>query len=300
MIRRLTLLLIAIGTAAPAWAQDHAGHGQTNHSQMDHSQMDHGTPPPPPADPTASGTDRPPGDVPAPPVPMPHAADDIWGADAMTASRKVMMAQEGGGQRFAQLLLDRLEWSDGGYRWEGEGWFGGDIHRMVVKSEGEGKDRLDSAEVQALYSRAIGAYFNLQTGIRQDIRPTPTRTYAVVGVEGLAPYWFEVEAHAFLSTRGELTARIEGYYDQRITQRLIAQPRAELNLSAQDIRATGLGTGVTSADLSLRLRYEIAREFAPYVGVAWERRFGDTRRLARDRGADADGVELVAGIRAWF
>ncbi len=290
MTARLALLL-AIGTATPAWAQDH--------SQMDHAKMDHGTPPPP-TDPTAAGTDLPPGDAPAPPVQMPHAADHIWGADAMARSRAAMMAEEGGGQRFGQLLLDRLEWRDGGYRWEGEGWYGGDLHRLVVKSEGEGGDRLESAEVQALYSRAIGPYFNLQAGARQDIRPTPARTYAVVGIEGLAPYWFEVEAHAFLSTRGELTGRIEGSYDQRITQRLIAQPRAELNLSAQDIRATGLGTGVTSADLSLRLRYEIAREFAPYVGVAWERRFGDTRRLARDRGADADGVELVAGIRAWF
>jgi len=267
---------------------------------MDHSKMDHGSPAPPPADPTASGTALPPGDAPAPPVPMPHAADDIWAADAMTAARKVMMADEGGGQRFGQLLLDRLEWSDGGYRWEGEGWFGGDLHRLVVKSEGEGKDRLDSAEVQALSSRAVGPYFNLQAGIRQDIRPTPTRTYAVVGVEGLAPYWFEVEAHAFLSTRGELTARVEGYYDQRITQRLIAQPRAELNLSAQDVRETGLESGLTSAELGLRLRYEMAREFAPYVGIAWERRFGDTRRFIRQRNNDAGGLAMVAGIRAWF
>ncbi|MFD1036039.1 copper resistance protein B [Sphingomonas hankookensis] len=294
MTARLALLL-AIGTATPAWAQDHAGHGQ-----MDHSKTDHGTPPPPPADPAVSGTDLPPGDAPAPPVPMPHAADGIWGADAMANSRKVMMADEGGGQRFAQVLLDRLEWRDGGYRWEGEGWFGGDLHRLVVKSEGEGKDRFESAEVQALYSHAVGPYFNLQAGVRHDSRPTPKRSYAVVGVEGLAPYWFEVEAHGFLSTRGELTGRVEGYYDQRITQRLIAQPRAELNLSAQDVRDTGLGSGLTSAELGLRLRYEIAREFAPYVGVAWERRFGDTRRFARARGADAGGVELVAGIRAWF
>ncbi|WP_242115417.1 copper resistance protein B [Sphingomonas lacusdianchii] len=295
--------LLALSIAAPAVAQDH--------SHMDHAQMGH-APPAQPAAPAASapaatpdpaeptGTDQSPGSAPPPPVPMPHYADRVWGGDVMARSRDAMMAEEGGGQRFAQLLLDRVEWKDGGYAWEGEGWFGGDIHRLVVKSEGEGGDRVEGAEVQALYSRAIDPYFNLQTGIRQDIRPTPARTYLTVGVEGLAPYWFEVNAAAFLSTRGELLGRIEGYYDQRITQRLILQPRAELNLSAQNIRETGTGSGLTNAELGLRLRYEIAREFAPYVGVNWERRFGDTRRFGWAAGEDSGGIGLVAGIRAWF
>ncbi len=305
MMRALAVL--AFGIATPAIAQDHGGHAQMDHGQMDHSTMDHGQPtrpetpvagPATPAGPT--GTDLPPGTAPAPPVPMPHYADRVWGADAMARARDTMMAQEGGGQRFAQILLDRAEWNDGGYAWEGEGWFGGDLHRLVVKSEGEGGSRLDSAEVQALYSRAIGPYFNLQAGIRHDIRPTPTRTHLTIGIEGLAPYWFELDAQAFVSTHGEITGRVEGYYDQRVTQRLILQPRAELNLSAQDVRDTGIGSGLTTAELGLRLRYEITREFAPYFGVAWERRFGDTRRFARAAGQDSGGIGVVAGIRAWF
>lgn len=305
MIRTLAALL-ALAAAAPAVAQDH--------SHMDHMQMPPAAPEQPkaqPAEQTAdpatppvasepTGTDQSPGSAPPPPVPMPHYADRVWGGDVMARSRDAMMADEGGGQRFAQLLLDRVEWKDGGYAWEGEGWYGGDMHRLVVKSEGEGGDRLDAAEVQALYSRAIDPYFNLQAGIRQDIRPTPARTYFTVGIEGLAPYWFELNAAAFLSTKGELLGRIEGYYDQRITQRLILQPRAELNLSAQDIRETGTGSGLTNAELGLRLRYEIAREFAPYIGVNWERRFGDTRRFGRAAGEDSGGIGLVAGIRAWF
>jgi copper resistance protein B len=308
---------------ALAMAQDHAGHampGMTMPAAMPQS----AEPAEKPADSDAghvmpaqdaratgdeaakTGTDLSPGDAPAPPVPMPHYADSVWNPATMQRARDAMMAEEGGGQTFAQLMVDMAEVqvSHGGdtYRWDGEGWWGGDIHRAVVKSEGEGSfgDRVGSAEVQALYSRAIGPYFNVQAGVRHDVRPTPDRTYATVGIEGLAPYWFELEAAAFLSTRGEVLGRIEGYYDQRVTQRLIVQPRAEFNLSVQDVRAIGLGSGLTSAELGLRLRYELARAFAPYVGVHWERSFGDTRRFARGAGEDSGGIGLVAGIRAWF
>jgi copper resistance protein B len=116
----------------------------------------------------------------------------------------------------------------------------------------------------------------------------------------LAPYWFEIEGAAFVSDKGDLLGRIEGYYDQRITQRLVAQPRAEVNLSAQDMRAEGIGSGLVNAELGLRVRYEIVREFAPYVGVAWERKFGETARIARAAGEDTGGFNLVAGVRVWF
>ncbi len=284
--------------AAPEAADPHAGHVMPTQEADPHA--GHAMP----ADPaTATGTDLPPGDAPAPGVPLPHAADAVWGSAAMARARDTMMRDEGGGQTFAQVLVDMAELQSGGdYRWEGEGWWGGDIHRLVVKSEGEGRtrDRVGSAEVQALYSRAIGPYFNVQAGIRHDLRPVPTRTFATIGIEGLAPYWFEVDAAAFLSTRGELLGRVEGYYDQRLTQRLIVQPRVEANLSAQDIRATGTGSGLTSAELGLRLRYEVAREFAPYVGVHWERSFGDTRRFARVAGEETGGLGVVVGIRGWF
>src|SRR5262249_38726872 len=154
-----------------------------------------------------------------------------------------------------------------------EGFVGGDIHRLWIKSEGEGTFHLgvDSAEIQALYSRAIGPYYNVQLGVRHDFRPSPSRTYATVGFEGLAPYRLEAEGALFLSTKGDLLARLEGWYDQRITQRLILQPRAELNFSAQDVPEDRYGAGLIDAELGLRLRYAIRQEFAPYVGISWER-----------------------------
>ena len=164
----------------------------------------------------------------------------------------------------ANLAEYQLPSGGSGYRWEGEASFGGDINRLYLKSEGEGVRRsgVDAAEVQVLYSRAISPYFNLQAGVRQDFKPTPDRTYATVGFEGMAPYWFEVSGAAFLSTHGEVLGRLEGYEDFRISQRLILQPRAELNLSAQNTPQLGVGSGVTNLELGLRLRYEITRQLA--------------------------------------
>lgn len=281
-------------------------HSTMDHGAMDHAAMGHGNAPMPPIPGEALGTDLPPGDAPPPPVPEPHMADRYWDPAAMARGRAIMMGRDGGGRRFAQVMVNIAEYAvrngRDGYRLDGEAWLGGDSDRLVVKSEGEGDVRgaLGSAEVRALYSHAIGPYFNLQGGVRQDIRPTPARTYATLGIAGLAPYWFEVEAAAFISTHGELLARLEGYYDQRITQRLILQPRAELNVSAQRVRAVGIGSGLTAADLGLRLRYEIRRELAPYVAVTWERRLGDTARLARASGQDTGGPALALGIRGWF
>ena len=241
----------------------------------EHASMGHCTPKqasaPEPAPGTAPaepslGTALPAGKGPAPAAPEPDYADRVWGRAAMSAPRAALRREHGGGV-FSQVMLDITELQlgeDEGYRWEGEAWFGGDINRLVVKTEGEGSFRegIDHLELQLLYSRAIDPYFNLQAGIRHDIEPNGT-SYAAVGVEGLAPYWFEVEAHAFLSTKGDLLARLAASYDQRITQRLILQPRVELNLSAQDVRDSGIGAGLSVARIGLRLRYEIAPDIAP-------------------------------------
>lgn len=245
------------------------------------------------------------GDAPAPAPPTDHAADTLFGADRMAGSRAMLRHENGGVPAYSvifNLAEYRVQKGRDAYRWDGEGWFGGDIDRLVVKTEGEGAIRggVESAEVQALYSRAIGPWFNLQTGIRQDFRPGPARTYATIGFEGLAPYWFEVEGALFLSDKGDLLGRLEGYYDQRITQKLILQPRVELNFAAQDVPANGIGSGLSDAELGLRLRYEIKREFAPYIGVSWERKFGDSARFARTAGDRAEATSLVIGIRAWF
>lgn len=245
------------------------------------------------------------GNTPAPAPPTDHAADAVFGAAQMAPSRKMLRHENGGMPAYSvmfNLAEYRVQKGGDAYRWDGEGWFGGDINRLVVKSEGEGAVRggVESAEVQALYSRAIGPWFNLQAGVRHDFKPGPARTYAAVGFEGLAPYWFELEGALFLSDKGDVLGRIEGYYDQRITQNLILQPRAELNFAAQDIPANGIGAGFSDAELGLRLRYEIRREFAPYVGVSWERKFGTTADFARAVGDRVQSTSLVLGIRTWF
>jgi copper resistance protein B len=252
-----------------------------------------------------TGTALPAGNGPPPPIPTDHAADQVYGADAMAMGRHHLQEHHGS-QNFSQVMLNLAEYQfrngRDGYRWDGQAWFGGDINRLFIKSEGEGAFRkgVDSAEVQALYSRTIGPYLNLQGGVRQDLGPRPRRTYATVGLEGLAPGNFEVEGVLFLSNKGELLGRVEGYYDQRVTQRLILQPRAELNFAAQNIAANRIGAGLSNAELGLRLRYEIRREFAPYIGVSWDRRLGDTARFVRADGESASSRSLVAGVRVWF
>lgn len=252
-----------------------------------------------------SGTDLPPGDATAPATEPGRAADRYWGTAAMEQAERDVRREHGGGT-FSQVMLDlaelRIRAGREGYRWNGEAWIGGDIDRFWVKSEGEGLfgEKVESAEVQALYSRAIDPYWNLQGGIRQDLGAGPGRTYATLAIEGLAPYWFEVEGALFLSDKGDLLARAEVSYDQRVTQDLVLQPRVELNLAAQDMPANRIGAGLSDAELGLRLRYERVREFAPYLGISWERRFGRTADFARAHGEDAGDLNFVFGVRAWF
>lgn len=160
-------------------------------------------------------------------------------------------------------ILEYQAGSSGGYRWDVEAWRGGDVNRVVLNTEGEGtgRDGVEDAEVQFLYSSAVARYTDLRIGVCQDIKPRG-RTYATAGVEALLPYWFDVEAALFLSPNGDVLGRVEGYYDFQLTQRLVLQPRADLGLSAQNVRETGTGPGLTQAELGLRLRYEMRREFA--------------------------------------
>jgi len=176
----------------------------------------------------------------------------------------------------------------------------GNPHAITSEGDGAVGRGLESAEVQALYSRAIDPWWNVFAGVRQDFRPQPQRTYTTIGVEGLAPYWFELEAQVFLSDKGDVHLRLEGSYDQRITQRLILQPAAEVNISTHDVPELGIGSGLSGIELGLRLRYEFARLFAPYVGVNWERKLGGSARYARAAGERASAISLVVGVRFWF
>jgi len=297
--------------AAPQ--EDQAGHDMSAMPGMDMPQPDgahegherHQAPTTDAATIAPGGTDLPVGNAPPPPVAHDRSADRFYGAAAMAEAEERLMGSHGG-MTYHQVMFNLAEYQArkgrDGYRWVGEGWFGGDINRFVVKSEGEGSFGRDveAAEAQALYSRAIDPYWNVQIGVRQDFGSGPDRTYAAIGVEGLAPYWFETEAALFVSNKGDLLGRIEGYYDQRLTQRLVLQPRAELGFAARDIPESQIGSGLSTIELGLRLRYEIRREFAPYVGLSWERKAGDTARLARLAGDDVETTSLVAGIRFWF
>ncbi len=309
----------AAGTANPT---DHTGPGAMPGMQMpeasktevatdpdcpaEHAKMGHCTPKTA-AQPEqiAIGTNLEPGNAPAPAPPSDWAADRFYSPAEMARSRDDMM-KENGAQTVAFLSFNLAEYQAragaDGFRWDGEGWYGGDINRLTVKTEGEGVfgTGIETAEVQLLYSRAIDPYFNLQAGVRQDWGKGPRRTYATVGFEGLAPYWFEVEGALFVSNKGDVLGRVSGYYDQRITQRLVLQPRAEFNFAAQTIRESDVGSGLSDVELGLRLRYEVVKEFAPYIGVEWARKAGNTARFARAKGEDPNVTNFVAGIRFWF
>ena len=189
------------------------------------------------------------------------------------------------------------------YRWDGAGWYGGNLSRVWFSSEGKLDTRtgtLDDTEVQTLYSRAISPFFDLQAGARYDFGNVPGQGWVVVGVEGLAPYFFELGAHAFVSSNGQLAARLDGSYDLFLTQRLILQPQIEVNFySKQDTRRR-TGSGLSDIDTGLRLRYEITRQIAPYIGVTYEGKYGGTADLARATGQRTDDVRLTIGIRLWI
>lgn len=273
----------------------HAGHGtgasMSGPPDIPTSADDPGRPPQPPAPAAALGGPA-------------HAADAIWGAETMAQAR-ALLRRETGAMTTSAVIVDRLEaWAgDGseGWTWDVGGWHGGDIHRFWWKSEGGGDfGGFTSGEVQALYSRAVRPFWDVQAGVRQDFGVGPDATHLVLGVQGLAPYWFEVDAAAFLSTEGDLSARVEAEYDQRITQRLILQPRVEIEASATDVPERALGSGFTHLEAGLRLRYEFVREFAPYVGVEWSRDLGRTADLTRARGEDPESLRWLVGVKAWF
>ncbi len=232
-------------------------------------------------------------------------ADEFFGAREMSASRRSVQRANGGLTGYF-ISADRLEYQMANNSdvlvWDGQGWVGGDINKLWVKTEGDyslNEDEFDEAEIQALWSRAITTFFDLQAGVRYDFE-SDRRAHFVAGVQGLAPYWFEIDAAGFVSGEGDVTARIEAEYDLLVTQRFILQPRVELELSAQDIPELDVGAGVTALDLGLRARYEVVREFAPYIGVEWRAAFGETGDIIEAAGGDDRQTVFVVGVTAWF
>lgn len=207
---------------------------------------------------------------------------------------------------YGKFLIDELElgFADqaDSYSWEVDAWYGDDYDKIWFESEGEG--RLDGgtekAEVQLLFSHLISPFFDIQAGLRYDIRPEPGRVFAVFGLQGLAPYWFEVDTALFLSEDGDASLRGEFEYELLFTQRLILTPEFELEIATQDVPEYGVGSGLTSTELGLRLRYQIEREFAPYIGLSYEQLYGETKDFAEADGEETSRTALVVGVRAWF
>lgn len=202
----------------------------------------------------------------------------------------------------AEQLEYRTGRGDDTANWEAQAWIGGDYDKLWFKTQGDRviDGALQDAELQLLYSRAVTAFWDLQVGGRFDPKPEPSRGFAVVGLQGLAPYFFEVDAAAFLSDEGDLSARIEAEYELLLTQRLILKPSVELNFAAQEVEDLGIGSGLSAVETGLRLRYEVVREWAPYVGIVWEHKLGRTADLARRAGQDAGRSRFVTGLRVWF
>ena len=191
---------------------------------------------------------------------------------------------------FGKVLIDQLEWrAPSAFAWQGQGWYGGDYDKLWVKTEGERAHGVtDDARIEVLWDRIVSPWWNLQAGMRQDLGEGPARTWAAVGVQGIAPQFFGVEATLYVGDGGRAAARFKVDYSLLLTQRLILQPEAEVNLYSHSDAARGVRSGLSEIEAGLRLRYEIRRQFAPYVGVVWNRRLG------------ISDTEAVAGLRIWF
>ncbi len=203
------------------------------------------------------------------------------------------------------VLVDQLEWQAGEgpdvVSWDSKGWVGGDRNRFWFRTEGErGDGRLEHGEVHLLYGRAVARWWDVVAGVRQDIRPGPAQTWAAIGLQGLAPYWFEVEATAYVGAGGRTHFRFETEYDLLLTNRVILQPLVEVQVYGKADPERDIGAGLSSADAGVRLRYEVRRELAPYVGVSWSRKFFGTADRARAAGERTAGARFVVGLRFWL
>jgi copper resistance protein B len=211
--------------------------------------------------------------------------------------------------RFAKVMLDQLEWRNGGANegraaWDAQGYYGGDNDKLWIKTEGkymsQGRTGIHDADVEVLWDHVISPWWNLQAGGRQDLGSGQSRTWGAIGIQGLAPQWFQTEASIYASDEGRTAARFKAQYELLLTQRLVLQPFAEANFYGHPDRANEIGSGLSDLEISFRLRYEARRELAPYVGVVWIRRFGETADLVRASGGERSNLELTAGLRVWF
>ncbi len=283
-------ILMVIATLAQAQdAHDHSAHREPEVETQDHSShADHGQH----TQPTESERAH------VPPEPPTHPMPDV------SEQRMIELMQMEDDAPYGMILLDQFEWRDidGGdaQAWELQAYYGTDYNKLWFETEGERLAGDESGRAELLWDRIISPWWSIQSGVRHDFSEGPSRTWAAIGLQGLAPYFFEIDAAVYVGEQGRTAARFSADYDMLITQRWVLQPEIELELYGKDDPANGLGSGLADAELGLRLRYEIRREFAPYIGIHWERKFGRTADLAREAREDLDEVSFVAGLRAWF
>lgn len=256
----------------------------TDHSKMDHSAMGHDTKP-----------------VAQPRTPIPAVTD----ADRAAAAPPSDGHPAHDNSIHHYLLLDRLEGWDAdpgaGTAWAMQGWLGTDLDRLWLRSEGERVDgRTESADLEVLYGRSVAPWWDVVAGVRHDFNPGGSQDFAAIGVMGLAPYMFEVQATAYIGQAGQTAARIEVEYEMLLTNRLILQPVVEVDFYGRNDERRGIGSGLSTAEAGLRLRYEITRQFAPYVGIVREQAFGRTADLRQAEGEDSNDTRVIAGFRIWF
>lgn len=271
---RCVALACACLSGATAWAQ-HEGHSMPGGTMQPESTG------------TQSRSDP---NTPRPP-------ENTSGATSMPVSDNMI---------FHQVLLDQVEYTrtrhgGSGLAWDVQGWVGRDYNRLWIKSEGERQGgRTEDARLELLWSKPVAAFWDLQAGVRHDFGEGPSRNWFAFGIQGVAPYWFDVEATAYVGSSGRAALRLKTEYDFVLTQRTFLVPEVEANLYSKSDRERGIGSGLSDLSFGLRLRHEIRREFAPYIGVTWTHRFGNTADLARAAGQSTTERQLVVGVRSWF
>lgn len=207
------------------------------------------------------------------------------------------------GHFFFDQFEGRTNGPDNEFRWDGEGWIGTDMNKLWLKSEGFVENgKATDGDTEALYDHPIPflRYFDAQAGVRYDLDSNPGRTWGAIGIEGLAPYFFEFAPTFYFSDRGRFAGRITGSYDLLITQRLIAQPQFEINAYSAKDPSRGIGSGLSDLDTGLRIRYELTRKFAPYIGFAYTQTFGQTATFTREAGGIVHDPRFIFGTRIWY
>jgi copper resistance protein B len=225
------------------------------------------------------------------------------GKYALGNTHQLMMADE---HNFGSVLIERLEWAHGRdantTSYDGQAWFGSTYNKAVLKAEGDVQNgRVEEARTELLWGHAIATYWDTQVGVRNDAGSgRPARNWAAFGVQGLAPYWFNVQATAYVGNSGRTALRLSTEYELLLTQRLIMQPRIEANFYGKNDPALEIGSGLSNGSVGVRLRYEFSRQFAPYIGVERYQTFGNTANLIKADGGRSGETRFVAGLRVWF